>query len=424
MKKIKIVKSKFFSVLTRLVIVILLVITYGDLTAQNTDWLLPNETRAEYLERLKRPGKSREVYLNKKRDSIKTKEYVVLGRVVERSFCFYSNEPYDLSPKGKRIYTAAKIQIIHDYKGNMNVDSGYFLIVQPGGKIGKDSQKGIFRMEPVTQISYDMFGFGFTRGMEGPVLLFLLDKSMVEMTSKDYHPPIYGISTVPTIYSVQDEDDADYMKRLGFQTDVEFDKFIYKTLGLKRNSKKKDVGSRDFLIEPTWMKITGIQYPTGSGGKIHAGTREILTILGTDFGSQKGNILFRDADHPFVSNIPNGPPNYLKGLDHQYIESWADTKIEVLVPSFVGEGHVSGVVGRSAGSGRIRVQKPIGKKKWKTVTSPTSVQVNIEYSILNSTVDGNIISNIPNYTRQIHAQRYCINGMVFTDSSQFVKILY
>ncbi len=403
MKKSKIGRLVSSSLLARVAIVLL----FSTFVCQGLSAQTFAEKRRQRIARLKKTGPEREMMLNSVAKDIKKAKFVVLGRMVD-IVSFYTDEPYVDSPTGKRIYTATKIQIIHDYRENMKSQDGYFLIAQPGGVVGDELQEGVSMDDGSLHGTY-----GYCFGNFEMVSLYLMDELNVKPSPQKDTLPIYGFSSKNYSYSSPFfEDDTEYLNRLGFQTSNEFDKFVYKTLG-KKGIKKKDVGLRDFSIEPTSMKVNSISYPIGSGSKIHAGTREILTIVGKDFGDTEGNVLFRSADYPYKDNNPNGFPYYFKGLDSEYIVNWSDTKIEVLVPSYIFENYVSGK-GKTAGSGRFKVQKPKSGGGWKTVISPSWVQVNIEYSILNSTVDGKMIDGVPNFTRYIHAQRFCMNGMVFT----------
>jgi hypothetical protein len=56
-----------------------------------------------------------------------------------------------------------------------------------------------------------------------------------------------------------------------------------------------------------------------------AGVGEVLTITGNHFGTTPGKVYFKSAD--------DGGQTYLKGLDNQYISSWSNTQIKVIVPS-------------------------------------------------------------------------------------------
>ncbi|WP_169788173.1 IPT/TIG domain-containing protein [Rufibacter tibetensis] len=74
---------------------------------------------------------------------------------------------------------------------------------------------------------------------------------------------------------------------------------------------------------------------------LRAGTGDVLTITGTNFGTTRGTgyVEFRNAD--------DGGKTFIKPLATDYL-SWSDTEIRVKVPSY-------GIDGGTAGSGQVRV---------------------------------------------------------------------
>ncbi|MDR2835911.1 MAG: T9SS type A sorting domain-containing protein, partial [Bacteroidales bacterium] len=114
----------------------------------------------------------------------------------------------------------------------------------------------------------------------------------------------------------------------------------------------------------------------------HAGLGEEITINGTNFGTQKGKVLFTSAEAPTTTNA-----GFLKGLDkEQNITNWTDNEIKVKVPSFVQDGYISfspniitqSGFGGSAGTGPIKVVRA------DSVTSAaSSTTLTVEYSLLN-----------------------------------------
>ena len=97
-----------------------------------------------------------------------------------------------------------------------------------------------------------------------------------------------------------------------------------------------------------------------------AGTGEILTINGTNFGSTRGSgkVEFRNAD--------DGGKTYIEPRLKDYV-SWSNTQIRVRIPS-------RGLSGGTAGSGDIRVTASDGT----SISSTT--QLTIEYALLNVTL--------------------------------------
>ncbi|PQV51695.1 putative secreted protein (Por secretion system target) [Jejuia pallidilutea] len=92
---------------------------------------------------------------------------------------------------------------------------------------------------------------------------------------------------------------------------------------------------------------------------VTAGTKDLLTITGTDFGATQGKVEFRDAD--------DGGSSFIEALDSQVID-WTDTQIIVEVPS-------------GAGTGTIRVKDSNG------IASPLSSVLTVLYSEINVETD-------------------------------------
>lgn len=77
-----------------------------------------------------------------------------------------------------------------------------------------------------------------------------------------------------------------------------------------------------------------------------AGVGDTLEIKGINFGTTGGYVAFKDAN--FGSGL------YTKGLESQYLLSWTDTLIKVLIPSYTTKNYPSGTRG-CAGSGLVKV---------------------------------------------------------------------
>lgn len=88
---------------------------------------------------------------------------------------------------------------------------------------------------------------------------------------------------------------------------------------------------------------------------VSAGTKDLLTITGTGFGTVQGKVQFRDAD--------DGGASFIDALDTNVV-SWEDDKIEVYVPS-------------GAGTGTVRVRDDNG------INSPESSTLTVLYAEIN-----------------------------------------
>jgi hypothetical protein len=144
-----------------------------------------------------------------------------------------------------------------------------------------------------------------------------------------------------------------------------------------------------------------------------AGTGEILTIQGSNFGNTQGTstIYFKAVD--------DGGQTYLKGLENQYIKNWSNTQIQVRIPSLVYKGYElepSKKYSEGAGSGTIKI------KTLSTDSCISTQSLSIPYSVKN---DRNMSNNIyrvhltrqdchPDYELTLHSE--------FNSSSHTAKI--
>lgn len=101
---------------------------------------------------------------------------------------------------------------------------------------------------------------------------------------------------------------------------------------------------------------------------LRAGTGDILTIDGNNFGNIKGNISMKNAD---------GLPDYI-ALDKYDITQWTNSQIKIKVPSIVDSADFNGTVYNKhpVGSGPLKVTDAYG-------TTSTSPFVYINYAVAN-----------------------------------------
>lgn len=134
---------------------------------------------------------------------------------------------------------------------------------------------------------------------------------------------------------------------------------------IKRYSKSNVVELKAFEAKETSAKnsVGKIFLPpsalTLNKTSVSAGTKDVLTITGTGFGTVQGKVQFRNAD--------DGGGTFIDALDTDVV-SWSDTQIDVEVPS-------------DAGTGTIRVRDDNG------VLSPESVTLTVEYAEINVVSD-------------------------------------
>jgi hypothetical protein len=134
-----------------------------------------------------------------------------------------------------------------------------------------------------------------------------------------------------------------------------------------------------------------------SPAKLRAGNGEILTITGTNFGTQRGVVQFRNADVGF---------GYIAGCDSVDIVSWTNTQIQIKVPSvFLDTVKYKG----TPGSGKFIVKHRTGG------IDSSDTNLDIEYA-LNNFFD-------PIYFRKtkcLYANIDCRNGMFFKMGNNLV----
>ncbi|WP_460893662.1 T9SS type A sorting domain-containing protein [Rufibacter soli] len=112
---------------------------------------------------------------------------------------------------------------------------------------------------------------------------------------------------------------------------------------------------------------------------LRAGTGDVLTITGTNFGTTRGSgyVEFRNADE--------GGTSFIKPLATDYI-SWTDSEIKVKVPS-------QGLNGGTAGTGTFRVVNSDPN------TATSAAPINIIYAVSNVEFEDNA-RNIPSQSFQ------------------------
>lgn len=96
--------------------------------------------------------------------------------------------------------------------------------------------------------------------------------------------------------------------------------------------------------------------------EVHAGVGDLLTISGTDFGNEVGNVLFPDAN--------TGGSRYISALPQQ-IKEWSNTQILVEVPY-------------RSGTGKVRIDKANGESLIAAENLPIGYDhINVQYNDFN-----------------------------------------
>ncbi len=166
--------------------------------------------------------------------------------------CFYGED-------GKTIYTAVKVLLKHDYKGNFVSKNKEAIVVVKGGVIGNDDQLHPFGDRHLPSMGLQTGGSFLLTANTPP-------EEFQNRREKDI--PTYFIKFDQ--FKTKDFQNST-LGNLGFSTGDEFDSFVYKTLKkVKRERKKKDVGFGESSTNVLGT-ISSIS-PT----VIHAGVGEVL----------------------------------------------------------------------------------------------------------------------------------------------------
>lgn len=117
------------------------------------------------------------------------------------------------------------------------------------------------------------------------------------------------------------------------------------------------------------VQITGF-----SPSVIRAGTNEVLTITGTNFGASRGSgqVLFADAD---------SIGRFFKRCDSLDYVSWTNTEVKVKVPSIV----LSDTLNPTAGSGIFKIVTNQGFR------DSTTTKLDVQYAVFNSSQVGSSV---------------------------------
>lgn len=290
-------------------------------------------------------------------------ECFILGTAVD-SESFYGED-------GKTIYTKIKIKVKHWYKGKGNRT---IYLVRRGGVIGTDEQYMLHRSGPGLYLYKEYF---MLLSKEGENYKFVRN---AKASSGRYSDTRYDDFKIIAFYDMK------------FDSIDDLNQFV-KPLQKIKVPKKKDVGFQKSSSEPP-VEIDNIWL--AAQGTFRAGTGEILTIKGQNFGT-KGDILFMNASMP-GTRMPR--------LENEYIVNWTPTEIRVIIPSYVRQGFSKGEYG-TAGSGTIVV------KRGSIFAQPmeSTAKINIEYALLNR---GTITNSEMDLSQFYLGREHCLNGLVFT----------
>lgn len=363
---------------------------------------------------------------------VKNADYVFDGRIID-SKSYYSEEPYKWTHK---IYTVKTIEIIHDYKGNIN-DTIISMVCEggiikqdiqyhPGPKCGQGRFKFLYVVQnnthPITAeakafsksniivSAYENVGtsgFKYNR-ISGSVSGFRAGRVTVLSLEK------YPIGSEIRAKKERERRKQDFQ---GYFFDVKELHTWLKSQGFSvPRPEKKSVGLNE--REKRNSSVIEIDTDLGALGGQVAGVGNIITIEGSGFGSTTGKVLFKDAqaledgDLNFVE-IATGLSDYTLGLDDIYIDNWEDDEIRVIIPSYIKDGYEGADFG-IAGTGKIKVVTSSGEEK-ESDTELAVVAARSNLPIIDD-VSGVLLEARPVYLAQLNG----LDGFEFTLHSDFI----
>jgi len=208
------------------------------------------------------------------------------------------------------IYTRQKIQVYKVFKGQpLNTIE----VITLGGIVDFDAQ--------VVSHSLQL--------RNGDIGLFVLKQN----TSNNLKNTFVAVSDLQSFYKY------DLEKNLAvnpFNTILDIDTKLYTQLEQDTGSEFIEIAplsdSSQFQTKSTSTYSKSTLSPTISSFSTtgnSAGTRSVLTINGSGFGTSKGTVGFSDADY--------GGSIYTNALDNQVL-SWTDSQIQVEIPEIAGTG--------------------------------------------------------------------------------------
>ena len=231
---------------------------------------------------------------------------VIEGKVVHKKSVWNSSQTL--------IYTINTVEVYKTFKGS---SSPYIKIITLGGSVGNHSVK----LCPELKLHV------------GDVGVFILKAANEQIFSNP--------SSANTQFEVVSESQGFY--RYDFEDDKAINPFLvykdisnsfYKNIELLTGkafveTRKLDIEHRLTRHSENNARISSINSITPTSAS--AGTKTVLTIEGSGFGTTTGSVGFKDAD--------SGGATYFDALSSEII-SWNDDKIEVYIPSHAGTGTI------------------------------------------------------------------------------------
>lgn len=280
------------------------------------------------------------------KQQIEKSALVVEGKVIAQTSVWDDEYRY--------IYTVNTVEVYKVFKGN---SVGTIEVITKGGTVGLTA----LIAHPSLRLHMEDIG------------VFTLTPNAVRMSRagnsnfKKYEP--YGLSQGFYRYNLRENLAANPVRmKLGIA-----DAFYNE---IKLYAKTRMVQLKSYDVKSVMAKASTSKnaLPPGpitlGSSAVTAGTKELLTITGTNFGMTQGKVWFRNAD--------DGGATFISALDSE-VDTWNNTTIVVEVPSGAGTGTIF-VEDSSAG------QSPL-----------SSITLTVTYSEINvqSTAGGNPVTAYP-----------------------------
>lgn len=225
---------------------------------------------------------------------------VVEGKVISKK-AYWDNDQ-------KSIYTINHIKIYKVFKGQAlkSVE-----IITPGGSVGLK----VLKVYPSLNLNKGDIG-----------IFYLVDNKTQNTTGMKQYKPYGSIQGFYKYNLRQDFAINPFNKKSGISTFFYYDIMNITKLRyteIRRFNQQIKTSQNKTTRSPSSINFS----PTISS----AGTKSILTITGTDFGTTKGQVGFSSAD--------DGGNTFINALETQVL-TWTDTQIKVEIPSRAGTGKI------------------------------------------------------------------------------------
>ena len=254
----------------------------------------------------------------------------------------------------KNIYTVNEIEVFTAFKGINILHTLH--VVTLGGVVGLDTDNPeMDRVSSALELQVGEMGLFMLQSFPGSLAENFLN------TTPLYRPTegVLGFIRYDLVIGIaQGVHDDMSLKISELQDSISFITDVPVILGLWDN---EDTGFRG---EPSIERsiVSEQEVDNTTEFEVHAGVGDLLTLTGTDFGTEVGNVLFPDAN--------TGGSRYIPALPQQ-IKEWSDTRIRVEVPY-------------RSGTGKVRIDKANGESLIAAENLPIGYDhINVQYTDFN-----------------------------------------